>query len=148
VQLALWSGLAVVLVISALTDLRSRRIPDVVTYPAFVLALAGRALFEGVGNLESGLLSGLLMGLLAFAAFALFAWRGKMGWGDAKLMGVVGAVFGFPMALEAVLLISVCGAALALVAVLRKGVRHIPYALPIALGCFWAMWRQHSTMLQ
>lgn len=155
-RLALWIGLAAVLLIAAAADLRWRWIPNVVTYPAFVLALLARAFFEGLGDLESGLLSGLAMGLLALAGFGLLAWRRKVEWGDAKLMAVVGAALGFPLALSAALFISLCGALQAVVLLLlprlssRAGPapRSMPYAIPIALGSFWAMWWQHSTMLQ
>jgi prepilin peptidase CpaA len=157
VQLALWSGLALVLILSVATDLRSRRIPDLVSYPALAFALGTRAYFEGLGGAEAGLLSGLLGSLLAFGIFALLAWRQKMGWGDAKLMAVVGAAFGYPHATTALVLVSICGWLQAVAALLwqrraqpqpqAQRVRHIPYAVAIALGSFWAMWWQHSTML-
>lgn len=150
VQIALWGGLGVVLAISVATDLATRRIPDAVTYPALALALVVRAVAEGPGDLESGFWSGLLGGGSALAGFSLLAWRGRMGWGDAKLMGVVGAALGYPLVLAALVFISLCGALQAVVTLVwQRGAsrRYIPYGVAIALGSFWAMWWQHSTML-
>lgn len=152
VQIALWGGLGVVLLVSVATDLTSRRIPDLLTYPALALALAGRVAVEGAGDLDSGFWSGLVAAVVALAVFSLLAWRRKMGWGDAKLMGVVGAALGYPLVLAALVFISLCGALQALAALLWPGrvarPRHIPYGVAIAIGSFWAMWWQHSTMLR
>jgi prepilin peptidase CpaA len=101
--------------------------------------------------------------------FAVLAWRGNgFGWGDVKLMAVVGAVFGYPLVLSALVFISLAGALQAVVALIWQGAvwdtlargmqrvgeklkivkpaeaktarRHIPYAVAIALGSAWAMW--------
>jgi prepilin signal peptidase PulO-like enzyme (type II secretory pathway) len=50
------SLLLVTLAVCALSDARARLIPDVVTLPALGLALGVRWLFEGIGDLEHGLL--------------------------------------------------------------------------------------------
>lgn len=147
VQILLWIVLGGVLVISVVTDLRSARIPDVVTWPALGLLLALRLGFDGVGDLQAGFLTGFVSSLGLMALFALWAWRGRMGWGDVKLMGVVGAAFGFPDAFNALVWISVVGALQAVTKVLlapKSGPaltqRHIPYAVAIAVGSACAMW--------
>ncbi|MBX5483154.1 MAG: prepilin peptidase, partial [Myxococcaceae bacterium] len=103
---------------------------------------------------------------------AVLAWRGKMGWGDVKLMGAAGVVFGYPLALTALIFTSLAGALQAVVTLLWQGrfwetlsnwgrrwavrarllpketklgpARHIPYGVAIAVGCVWAMWWDRS----
>ncbi|MBI3179260.1 MAG: prepilin peptidase, partial [Deltaproteobacteria bacterium] len=93
-------GLLLALCITAsVTDLRSRRIPDLLTFPAMAIAITLAWVSHGLaGTLSSlfGLLvCGMVMGLAGLA--------GGMGGGDVKLMAAVGAVLGFPLALFALL---------------------------------------------
>lgn len=159
----LFALLAVTVVIGVVTDLRTKRIPDLLTYPAIALALGARFWVEGTGELTSGLLSGLAgLGatVLWFGAFAL-AKKG-MGWGDVKLAGVMGATLGMPLTLAAMVFVSLAGALQAIVSLIWVGAlsdtvrrvlarkvdgpdanpvkRSIPYGVAIALGSFWAMW--------
>ena len=92
VQSALWTVLGVALVISVVTDVLRRRILDVVTYPLMVIALGGRLWADGVGDLEKGLISGLVSGVGLAVVLVPGALRGKMGL--ALLGGVVGLVHG------------------------------------------------------
>ena len=165
--------LAVALVASTATDVLWRRIPDLVTLPAIAIALGLRASFGGLGGLETGLVSGLVGLFATFAIFALLAWRKKMGWGDAKLMAAVGACLGYPLALAALVFVSLAGALQAVVTLIWHGAvwetlaqagtklavrlrrlpkeavgasRRIPYGVAIALGTFWAMWWQHTNV--
>lgn len=164
----LWLVLTVALLISVVTDLVSHRILDWITFPTLGLALGLRTWLEGVGDLEGGLLSGLVGGSAAAGLFAALAWRGRaFGWGDVKLVAAVGAAFGYPLILGALLFISLAGALQAIVSLIWQGAvwdtlrsvairwgnrlrlsrraveapaRHIPYGVAIALGSFWAMW--------
>jgi prepilin peptidase CpaA len=170
--IVLWSILGVALVISVATDVMRREILDVVTYPLLVLALGVRWWAEGVGGLETGLVSGVVAGAGLALLLLRAALRERMGWGDVKLMAGVGAVLGFPAVLAAAAFISLVGALQAVVVVLWRGEawetlaglsrrwavkarlmqesavssprRHIPYGVAIALGTFWAMWWQHD----
>jgi prepilin peptidase CpaA len=174
VQLALWVVLGVALVISVVTDILRQRILDVVTYPTMAIALAVRVYLQGLGDLETGVLSGLIAGAGAAGLFAILALRGRgFGWGDVKLMGAVGAAFGYPLIMAGLIFISLVGALQAVVTLVWQGAvwetlaasgrrwavkarlmktsepgkaqrRHIPYGIAIALGCFWAMWWEHS----
>lgn len=154
--------LSVTLVVALVTDLRARRIPDLLTYPAIVAALGLRAWLEGPGGLTTGVVSGLVGLIVAGGWFGLFALSGRgLGWGDVKLAAVVGACLGFPHAAAALVFISLVGAAQAVVslawsgglgdAVRRAfgrdepdgaGRKQIPYGVAIALGALWAMWWQ------
>lgn len=167
---ALWGLLGVALLVSVVTDLKSRRIPDWVTYPTIALALGLRFWREGLGDFEHGLVSGLVSGLGAALLFTPGALRKKQGfgWGDVKLVAAAGAVFGYPLVMAALIFISLVGALQGIVVwiwtgsaastVTRIGQRlklvkgtpkpgeqlKIPYAVAIALGCFWAMWWDQS----
>ena len=183
VQIALWALLGLALVVSVVTDFLSRRILDVVTYPAMALALGLRWIFSdgsfevrpALGTLEAGLLSGAISALGAMALFSPMAWRGRMGWGDVKLAGAMGAAFGYPLIMAAMVFVSLVGALQAIVALLWHGEmaatftgilrrwavrarllskeevpdserRHIPYGVAIAVGSFWAMWWGRSNL--
>lgn len=155
--------LAVTGAIAVVTDLTRRKIPDLLTYPAMALCLGLRFWGEGVGELTTGLLSGiagLAATVLWFGAFALS--KKGMGWGDVKLAGVMGAALGMPLTLAALIFVSVAGAFQALLSLIWVGAlsdtvrgvlarkvedptaptvkRHIPYGVAIALGSLWAMW--------
>jgi prepilin peptidase CpaA len=105
------------LAISAVSDLRSRRIPNTVTATAFLLALVLRA-FAGDGALTEGLLGAAL----AFAVvLPLFAMRG-VGGGDAKLLIMAGAFLGPKGFLVAALATAVVGGIMSVGAAARSGV--------------------------
>jgi prepilin peptidase CpaA len=171
-QALLWTLLGIALLVSVVTDVLARKILDLVTLPTLGLALSARAYKEGWGDLERGALSGLVSALGAAAIFMVLAWKGRFGWGDVKLMAAVGAVFGYPTVMAAMIFISLAGAVQAVVTLMwqgealstvravgdrwlgafRKGkavegapLRSIPYGVAIALGSFWAMWWQSTS---
>ncbi len=120
--LVLWAVLSVALLASVVSDLVTRRIFDAVTYPALGVSLALRLWRQGWGDLEHGLISGLVSGAGAAGLFAVLAWRGRgFGWGDVKLMGAVGAALGYPLAVAALVFISLVGALQAVVTLIWQG---------------------------
>ena len=80
----------------AVVDLRHRRLPDVLTLPAYPLlgtAVVAAALFgPGVGLALRALLAGLVFGCSHLLVHALS--RRSLGAGDVKLSGAVGGVLG------------------------------------------------------
>jgi len=106
----------IVVGICAVLDLRSRRVPNVVTLPAIALGLA---LYAVDGGAEGFLFSfvGLALGAgLFFVPYLL----GGMGAGDVKLMGAVGALLGWRLTLLALFYTAVAGGALAVLVVVRR----------------------------
>jgi prepilin peptidase CpaA len=130
---------------AAFFDLRSGRIPDWLTISALLTALATRVAVCGVGG-TGGLGEGLAGALLAATVAVPMAIWGSMGWGDVKLLAAVGAFFSWPAIATALMIISICGAAQAIltlaVARARRGLRpaEIPFGVAIAAGSALAAW--------
>ncbi|MEN8261899.1 MAG: A24 family peptidase [Nitrospirota bacterium] len=82
--------LTTILIIAVVNDLRFQKIPNILTFPAMVVAIAYNSWFSGLeGFLFS--IEGIGLGMAVFIAFHLF---GGMGAGDVKLMGAVGGFLG------------------------------------------------------
>ena len=76
--------------VAAAIDIRSRRIPNWLTYAAMLLGVGHHTLVNGVHGFFFGA-AGLFLGLALLIVFYL---AGGMGAGDVKLMGAVGALLG------------------------------------------------------
>jgi prepilin peptidase CpaA len=123
--LVLWSGLdrplpalgwaAAFLFLVVQQDVARMKIPNLLTFPAFALALAHTAV---VGN---GIVAGLAGALLVFVALLLpFALRGITA-GDVKALMVLGALWGPERAVELLWWSILCSGALALLILLIRG---------------------------
>ena len=110
--------LLIVLTISVITDLKSRKIYNVVIYPALLITFAihfTRGGWEAFSHSFIGFLTGF--GLLLIPYFL-----GGMGAGDVKLLGLVGAMYGAAFVFQAFLYTAIIGAIIAIIIlVARKG---------------------------
>jgi len=103
-----------VLAVAAVTDIRGQRIPNLLTFPAMLLAFSYHGMTQGPDGLLFSLAGfGLGLGVMLIPYFA-----GVMGPGDVKLMAVVGAFLGASGAFNAFLLTSLFGGLYALVVLL------------------------------
>jgi prepilin peptidase CpaA len=94
-----------ILILSAIIDLRTQKIPNIITYSSMLAALC----LHTANNGMSGLIFSL-KGIAAGIALLIVPYMmSGMGAGDAKLMGVVGSFLGAKATFEAFLLIGVCG---------------------------------------
>lgn len=84
-------ALLLITLIAGVWDLRTGRIPNLLTYGAIGIGFV-LALFQGQG----AALSSFVGFLVGFAIFAVAFKAGMMGGGDVKLMGAIGALKGFP----------------------------------------------------
>jgi prepilin peptidase CpaA len=116
----LWIAIPVV-VTTALAvgaDVRTRRIPNLLTGPALLLGLVVNTVWRG----GHGALDGL-EGMAIAGAMLLPGWfMGWMGAGDVKLVAAVGAWLGFPLGVIAALASLMAGGVIALVVATRHGV--------------------------
>ena len=100
------SGIAIA---GAVQDVRGGRIPNWLTYPAILAALAVRSILSGWPGLESGLVGWLVAGGIFYVLFLL----GGMGGGDVKLMAAVGAWAGNSQVVAILIAAAIAGGALA-----------------------------------
>ena len=109
-------ALAIALV-AAVADLRTKRIPNWLTYGGIVSALVGRLTLLGWPGLKDG-----LEGMAAGASiFLLLFVLGGMGGGDVKLMAAVGAFSGMTQVATLLIAIAIAGGVMALIMALFRG---------------------------
>jgi prepilin peptidase CpaA len=123
-----------ILAVACITDLRTRRIPNLLTFSAAGLALLFHFITGGVSAVGWSL-AGYALGAVLF--FPMFALRG-MGAGDVKLLAAVGAWIGPGQVATAALLTSVVGGIMAVGVALATGY------LMTALSNLWMLlthWR-------
>jgi leader peptidase (prepilin peptidase)/N-methyltransferase len=123
-QLVITSLFCGTLVALTLIDLDTFRIPDAVTYPGIVVCMV-LSVFMGHAHLWDGLVGGvagyLLIRLIA-DGYQLVTGRMGMGYGDAKLLAMIGGLLGWQVILPALVLSSFQGSLIGITAlvILRK----------------------------
>ena len=115
--LLLQLGTAVFLSLVVFEDVRRMRIPNALTFPALLLALAGAAASGGTPALAGALLGALAALVLLLGPYAL----GWLGAGDVKAMLVLGALFGARALLPLFLWMVGAGGVLALAYLVLRG---------------------------
>jgi prepilin peptidase CpaA len=114
--------LCLILFVSFVTDIRNRKILNLVTLPSIIFALIYYTFTSGLeGFLFSvkGFLVGLSMLLIPYLL-------GGMGAGDVKLMAAIGALMGTSFVLYSFICTALIGGAIAITLIIkRKGVREL-----------------------
>jgi prepilin peptidase CpaA len=100
-----------------ITDLRSRRIPNFLTLPAFTIAIVLRLVFQG------WLGFGLALGGAVLAPLLLLAMHGGkgLGMGDIKLAMAIGAILGPVLAATTMIVTAVVGGFMGVAILLKRG---------------------------
>ena len=165
---------AIALLVAALasaSDLRTRRIPNLLTFTAAGIGLVYHLLAHGWSGAAWSLVGAALGLVLFLPVFAL----GGLGAGDVKLAAALGACVGVPDVLVVVVAGAIAGGVLAIVVgfvtgYLRQALRNVgvllmhwrvegvrpldsltlssapgprlPYAVPLAVGVLYSIWRQ------
>jgi prepilin peptidase CpaA len=161
-------------IVGSVTDVKSRRVPNIVTVPAFLLGLSIHLLFGGWRQMLSSLAAGVICGLV----FLVFYLAGGMGAGDVKLIMAVGCIAGLPHVATILVLTAIAGGVMAIGLALVRGrlqqtlmnvgelISHhrreglhphpdlnisnaqtlrLPYALAIAGGCILTLYLQAAS---
>jgi len=106
-----------VAVYAAFTDVKARRIPNRLTYPAGLLGLGLQTALHGWRGLLLSVGGGLLFG----GVFMLFHLVRAMGAGDVKLAAALGCIAGLAGSPQLMFATAVAGGALAIVFIIRSG---------------------------
>jgi prepilin peptidase CpaA len=122
--------------VACVTDLRSRRIPNVLTFGAAAAALVYGGVTGGWSGLGSAVL-GWLIGAVAFIVpFAL----GGLGGGDVKLLAAIGAWLGPIGAIWVALYTGVAGGIMAVAVALASGYLRKAISNVSLLLMHWRVW--------
>jgi len=111
-------GAVLVALVGAVSDIRSARIPNRLTYIALLAALPLRTALLGLAGLKSGAIGILVAGGLFLLLFVI----GAMGGGDMKLMAAVGAWVGSTQVLKLILVSALAGGVLAIGSIIFRNV--------------------------
>ena len=141
-------------VICGINDYRTKKIPNIVTFPSIILGFAINTIlsfyfgFGWIGLFSS--VVGFSIGFGFFLFFYLISHGKGMGAGDVKLFGAIGAILGFKMTIYALFATAVSGLMIAVLlffpvfyALLKTANftvltsyrnKPIPYGVAIAIG--------------
>ena len=113
-----WGVVLCAAAVARATDIRSRRIPNVLTLPLLVAGLIEATVARGGLHGLLDALAGCVIVGVPFVLLFLFAGGGG---GDAKLMGAIGAWVGVSQGVIVVVAVTACGAVIGLAfAALRR----------------------------
>jgi prepilin peptidase CpaA len=98
-------------------DIKSRRIPNLITGPALLAGLLLHLSLDGWRGLLTSLSAGLICGLI----FLIFYMAGGMGAGDVKLITAVGCLAGLSNAAYLLILTSLAGGVMGVAFALMRG---------------------------
>jgi prepilin peptidase CpaA len=110
----LFIGAVLVALLGAITDVRSARLPNRLTYSALITAIVLRTGLLGWAGLKSGAVGIGIAGGLFCVLYVL----GAMGGGDMKMMAAVGAWVGSTHVVTVLVAIALAGGVLALVSMI------------------------------
>lgn len=110
------SSAVVCAAIGAMTDVRSRRIPNLLTGPALLVGFGLHAALGGWRGLEHSFFAALVAGGIFLVLFI----TGGMGGGDVKLIAAVGALVGLTHVAYVLIFTGLAGGVMALALVARR----------------------------
>lgn len=111
------SGASAVAIVAAGFDLRTRQIPDRLTWPAVAIGITCRAV---LGGWRAGLIA-FAAALLAFLILRILYALRTMGGGDVKLLTAVAAFASMPATFEVMFWTAMFGGVMAVLLMLFKG---------------------------
>jgi leader peptidase (prepilin peptidase) / N-methyltransferase len=140
--LLVYSVLGAILVLVVFVDVRYRLIPDALTLPFTLAALAVSPFTLGPARAALGavIAGGIFFGLYVLARL-IYRRSGALGLGDVKLALLIGAVVGPPAALAVIVYSALAGGAMAIALIASGRSRRyaMPYGPNLALGALAAI---------
>lgn len=144
----LLAGLAVLLIVAAIGDWRTREIPN---WLNAAIAVAAPLWWWATGiELWPDVAVQIGLAAIVFAIFAGFFALGAMGGGDVKLIGALALWFPLAILLPLLMVMAIIGGLLTLAMLVRhrlqraEGRPEIPYGIAIALAGLWTIFRTLS----
>ncbi|MEO9601393.1 prepilin peptidase [Parasphingorhabdus sp.] len=140
----LWAGLAIALIVAAITDLKNRHISN---WLNLGIAL-GAPVFWMVSGMTvwPDMIGQIGLAAIIFTIFAgLFA-IGAMGGGDVKLLTALALWMHWLTFLELLVIMSIAGGVLTLLMMISKNIQKtegpikVPYGVAIAFAGLWTIW--------
>ena len=127
------TALLVILMIAAIIDIRSRKVPNTLVLTSLAATLVLLPIFHLLPFAHA--VAGSLAGLLIFLPFYVI---GMMGAGDVKLLAIVGSVLGPSELIPATVYIFIAGGLVTVFYLIARRTtppsQNVPYAVAIALG--------------
>ena len=111
-----WGVIISASLVSAIWDVRLRRIPNIITFPLLLAGLLWVTCHGGLSSLAEGVGACILLAL-PYVFLFFFANGGA---GDAKLMGAIGAWLGFKQGIVVLCCVATAGIILAIIKSLIK----------------------------
>lgn len=106
-----WGVIISASLVSAIWDVRSRRIPNIITFPLLLAGLLWVTCHGGLSSLAEGVGACILLAL-PYVFLFVFANGGA---GDAKLMGAIGVWLGFKQGIVVLCCVATAGIILAII---------------------------------
>lgn len=113
---AQWVAVLCIAIVAAVTDCRTRRIPNVLTFPAFVCGLCWAVTVGGLAGLADSIMAAVVV-MAPFVLLFVFAGGGA---GDAKLMAAIGAWLGIIGGLLTLCTVMIAGGLLSVVMIICR----------------------------
>jgi len=133
------SAVVAVGLVACVTDLRTRRIPNALTFGAAAVAIVFHTIAQGASGLQTAVL-GWVVGTAIF--LPLFLLRG-MGGGDVKLLAAMGAWLGPREAFWLAIYASLAGGVIGIVVALGSGYLRTAFRNVRTLLTSWALMGPH-----
>lgn len=112
-----WGAVIGTSLVAALWDMRTRRIPNKLTFPFLFVGIVWSTYAGGMGGFFESIISGIV---LSVPFLVLYAFAGG-GAGDVKLMAGIGAWLGLSTGFTALTYIALCGGVMGIAFALYKG---------------------------
>lgn len=140
-ELLTLSCLVVIGTIASITDIRERKIYNIMTYPSIIMGFLIWSIYMGM----DGFITSIIGFGIAAGIYVIIYFLGGFGAGDVKFAAVIGAFMGFPLVINWVVISAIVGGFFAFILLVRFRLKKtdrfqmkesifIPFGPPMALA--------------